>query len=347
MKKYRDIENLRKTDVELSGNVRKNNIGAFESGDEVVVQEKIDGSCASFHYLGNGEFEAYSRRKKLDIENNLNGFYQYCIELATRIDEKEKKVMRHIRLVNELTGGEAAPWEGRLPEKEDYFDYDKFIIFGEWTGVRNKIVYDKNPMKDWFVFDVYDIQSKRYLKQSIVDLICEEIDVKKVHTLAIIPSFINWETILMFANPDYSAYGPQMEGIVVKNQSKLDVKLREPVYIKFVNKDFREIKNIKNIDPEKEKEKEIAMEYMSQIVTANRIEKVISKLVEDNLIPSPNYGNKDLPILAKHVPRAVYVDCVKEEPEIVAQAGKLAGKICSTLVMQFIKNNLVDIYVKN
>ena len=37
--------------------------------------------------------------------------------------------------------------------------------------------------------------------------------------------------------------------------------------------------------------------------------------------------------IAKHLPRAVYNDCVKEEPETVAQIENF-GKICGSLTMK-------------
>lgn len=39
-----------------------------------VVQEKLDGSNGSFTF-NDGKLEVFSRRTKLDPENNLNGFY--------------------------------------------------------------------------------------------------------------------------------------------------------------------------------------------------------------------------------------------------------------------------------
>lgn len=335
MKKFMDIENLRLEDVELNGNVtRKNNVGAFEIGDELIVQEKIDGSCASFHYLGNGKFECYSRRRKLSTENNLDGFYQYCEKIAKRLYDKEKSVVNYIGLVNDLAGGEAAPWEGDIPEKDDYFDYHKFILFGEWTGKRNKIIYKKNPMNEWFVFDAYEIGSEEYINQDTLNLICEEIGLTRVKTLAHIFAFKGWETILPFANPDYSFYGDTQEGIVIKNQTKLNLKkeLRDPIYIKIVNKKFRETQNVKNIDPEKEQALENAQKLLSNVVTEQRVSKVLCKLCEDGELPK-ELGPKDLGIIAKKLPKAVFIDVQKEEPEILEAAGKQGGKVCGSLTM--------------
>lgn len=138
MKKFKDIENLRLDDVELNGHVtRKNNISAFELGDELVIQEKIDGSCASFHYLGDGKFDAYSRRKKLTPEENLNGFYQYCEKIAERLHKMENVCRETVKQHN-------------LTDKDfkSIFDYSDYIFFGEWTGARNKIVYKTSPMKE-------------------------------------------------------------------------------------------------------------------------------------------------------------------------------------------------------
>ena len=72
----------------------------------LVVQEKLDGSNASFT-VDNGELQCFSRRKKLNQNETLNGFYGWVHENI----------------------------------QEDVFDFlEDYIIFGEWL-VKHKIQY--------------------------------------------------------------------------------------------------------------------------------------------------------------------------------------------------------------
>ena len=152
--------------------------------------------------------------------------------------------------------------------------------------------------------------------------------------MAHIYAFKGWDTILPFANPDYSFYGDTQEGIVVKNQTKLNAKkeLRDPVYIKIVNEKFRETQKVKTVDPEKEKALKNAQELLSGVVTEQRVSKVLGKLCEDGEVPS-ELTPQDLGTVAKKLPKAVFADVQKEEPEILKAAGKPGGKVCGSLTM--------------
>lgn len=177
-------------------------------------------------------------------------------------------------------------------------------------------------------------ETQSYVHQNILDLLCEELELTKVKTLAYIPSFKGWETVLPFANPKYSFYGNTQEGIVVKNQSKLEVdkELREPVYIKIVNEAFKETQKVKQVDPEKEKALKNAQDLLAGVVTNNRVSKVLGKLQEDGEVPK-ELTPDDLGKVAKKLPKAVFEDVKKEEPEIVEAAGKFAGKVSGSYTM--------------
>ena len=68
------------------------------------------------------------------------------------------------------------------------------------------------------------------------------------------------------------------------------------------------------------------------IITERRVVKAIEKMVEDDIIPV-DWDEHNLGIIAKNLPRAIYNDCIKEEPEIVAQIEGF-GKICAGISME-------------
>ena len=299
MKKFREIENLREEDIKLSDEItRLQNTQGFEIGDEIVIQEKVDGSCASYEQIDNTTFRAYSRRKELNSENNLNGFFEYC--------------------------------DNNLKGKNLNSDY---IIFGEWTGKRNAIVYSPNPLNNWFVFDIWDKKTENYLTQDKVEKFCANNNLEYIHTYVSRGKFTSWEAIRVFANTKYSAYGDTQEGIIVKNMTKLvDPNSRFDDYIKIVNNDYKESKKIKRIKPKPNEELKYAEEVVTPIVTGYRVKKVLTKLCDDGELPTM-LTQKNMQEVLKKLPKAVFEDCQKEEPEIIQEAGKFAGKaICKKTV---------------
>ena len=104
------------TDITLS------NAKGFEVGDLIVIQEKVDGTNASFAYdKENDMLVAYSRRNELNYSNTLRGFWDWIQEL--NIDMFKK--------------------------------YPDYVFFGEWL-VSHKIQYKKDAYKKFYFYDVWD-----------------------------------------------------------------------------------------------------------------------------------------------------------------------------------------------
>ena len=122
-KKFMDIQRLKEGFTD-----------GFRPGDEIVVQEKYDGSNASFRYdVETGKLVAFSRRQTLDpLSNTLSGFYNYIQSLNA----------------------------------DEFKDYPDYVVFGEWSGARNAIIYYPENTKKWYVFDIYDVNKRLYLQQS-------------------------------------------------------------------------------------------------------------------------------------------------------------------------------------
>jgi hypothetical protein len=281
-------------------------VDGFRPGDMIVVQEKIDGSNAATRYdAETGTMVTFSRKKTLDQYNTLNGFYNYIQTLNV----------------------------------DDYKEFPQYVIFGEWTGARNAIIYNKESTNKWYVFDIYDVEKEQYLPQEYVKEFAEEHDLIYVNTYYVGP-FISWEHTMSFMGT--SAYGDTQEGIVVKNQTRLnDQSERLPFVVKIVGEKFQEIKKSNHIrkieDPQKLQERQNAMTLTESIVTMRRVEKELYKMRDEGILPL-DWSESDMTKVARELPSRVYADCVKEEPEIVNEVGKYFGKFCSATAMKYARN---------
>jgi hypothetical protein len=304
IKKYVDIENLRESDVDLGGGmVRKRNDLAFQPGDLISITEKVDGSNASIRYdTETGKLECFSRRLKLSFDSTLQGFFNFVQTLNAA----------------------------------DYADTPNYSIFGEWL-VKHKIVYNPDTYQKWYVYSIYDNDKGEWLEQDAVKDFAKKHGLTYVNELYYGP-FISWDHCRTFAHSPN--YGDTQEGIVIRNITKLSDKTnRYPHIIKIVNKEFAESKrtHIKVVDPEKEAARLNAQGLMSSIVTRNRVEKILFKMKEDNLIPN-ELTPADMKQVAKNLPKLVYEDCMKEEKEIMVACGEYTGKMCSSIAMNIARD---------
>lgn len=130
------------------------------------------------------------------------------------------------------------------------------------------------------------------------------------------------------------------EGIVCKNQTRLnDLNTRSPFYLKIVSEKFTETKgqrHNKPVDPDKLKTIEENKALAETIVTEARVTKLLNKFVDDGVLPE-DWSAREMPIIAKNLTKAVYEDCVKEEPDTVKQIGNF-GKVANGIAMQIARN---------
>ena len=275
---------------------------AFKAGEHITITEKIDGANASIVVNEDGTLTACSRRNELNQNNTLQGFYDFVQTLDASIVSAA------------LTS--------------------RYILFGEWL-VKHTIRYPEDKMKQFYVFDVYDTETEQYMPWDFTKQIAEFIGLKTVPLFYDGP-FISWEHIYCFVGKTEMDGEPTGEGVVIKSQDRLDNKFSgTPEYVKIVAKEFSEVhqsKPQKEIDPAKIAAKKADETLAATIVTARRITKGLEKLIEDGIIPE-DWDEKSLGVIAKHLPRAIYNDCVKEEPETVAQIENF-GKICGSLTMK-------------
>ena len=308
MKKYVDIERCKQKYAET-----------FNVGEDIVIQEKIDGSNASIRYdEESGTLKAFSRRLELSADNTLNGFWDYVQTL-------------NLDTFKEILGS-------------------RYIVFGEWMGAKHAIKYPENVYGKFWMFDVWDTQTEQYLPyeetRSFYDklIACGNEDNKfNFVPVFYIGKFESWEKTSELVGRTEVGAEPTGEGIVIKRQNCLDSKSsRLPFYVKIVSEQFSEVHKSKKqrvIDPEAIAKKEANLALAATIVTPQRVQKMIYKFIEDGLLPQ-DWDEHNLKDISKILPNAIYKDCVKEENETVQQVedfGKVAAKLSMSIVRDLIK----------
>lgn len=244
-----------------------------------VVQEKLDGSNASFT-TENGELVCFSRRKKLNENETLNGFYNWVHENMT--------------------------------DKLDLSILEGIIIFGEWL-VKHKVNYKEECYNNFYVFDVYDKDSETYLPYSEVISLSETLGLKTVKTLMIIePSFylnkLNPQEIQdLVGKSDMTVKPNTGEGIVIKY---LDGKSEHDDYFKLVSKEFKEFSR-KKMKSEVRSNDSVA----DYAITKSRMEKMIFRAIEENRLSEDDLELENFGLIMKQVSQNFVDDIMEEEKE--------------------------------
>lgn len=282
-------------------------INTFTVGEHIVCQEKLDGSNCALSFDNEGNFHVYSRKTELSPTNNLRGFYEYALTL-----DKEKlwSILRA-----------------------------RYIIFGEWL-VSHTVKYAPEVMKKFYVFDIYDKETEQYTPWEFTKKIADLLGFTTVPLIYDGP-FISWEHIRNFVGYTQLNAEPCGEGVVIKSQDRLDNKSsRTPAYVKIVSEKFSEVHETKSrvVDPEKLAARAVAEEVARSIVTERRVQKILEKFIDEGTLRA-DWDEHDMGSIAKIVPRAVYDDCMKEEPETVLSIEGF-GKICGSITMQFVRSFL-------
>lgn len=294
-KKYMDIERLKDKYVD-----------GFQPGDHIIVQEKIDGANFSIRYDSeSGVVKAFSRKKTLDLSNNLRGAWEW----SQRLNEN---------LVQEVLG-------------------NTLILFGEWL-VSHTIVYPGDKYHNAYFYDVWDTETEKYLSQDKVKDIVERLGLNYVPVFYE-GEFVSWEHLKQFVGrTDFG--GECGEGIVVKNMTRLnDPNTRLPFYTKIVADKFAEKKSVKKFDEGKLERRAKLQSIVESVVTEGRVRKLVHKMVDDGLIPE-DWDERNMSDISKNIGREVYYDCVKEEPETVEQVGDSFGKLASGTAMKIVRSML-------
>lgn len=295
MKKYRDIERLKESNVTL-----------FEKGEPITITEKIDGANCSIRYDAEKDcIVAQSRNNILTPENNLRNFYFY----AQKLDKGKVKTLLGTDL----------------------------ILYGEWN-VSHSVPYPDETRNKMYIFDLYSLSEGRYLNPKFAFDIAEQLGLPTV-TVFYEGEFQSYEHCLSFVGQ--TALGGEFgEGVVVKGDNKS---------IKFVGEKFAETKHSKvkkSLTPEEIEAKAKAEETVSTVVTEARIKKELLKMIDEGILPA-NWEGKDMATIAKNLPKRIFADCIKEEPEMIDLiGGDKFGKICNHIVMNTVRKFLENSFIK-
>lgn len=286
-KRYMEIENLKHELAIL-----------FHEGDEIIIQEKIDGANASFQYNSEEDcIDCFSRNQPLTPQNNLRGFYEWVQQL-----DKAK--------VQAVLG-------------------ENLRMFGEWL-VSHTVKYPESCYNNLYCFDIFNMETKQYLPQHEVKQLVEQLGLHYVPVF-FEGKFTKWEDYTPLVGKTELG-GEIGEGIIIKNMSALS---HDVIYTKIVHEKFLEVnyrtkyKKKLQADLAKNKEYRRLTALAKTIVTRQRVEKLLYKLVDEGILPEDfsRYNMKDI---LRNLPSAVYYDCLKEKPEIVNQIenfGKYSGAI--------------------
>lgn len=218
---------------------------------------------------------------------------------------------------------------------------DNLVLFGEWL-VPHSVVYPEDKYNHMYFYDCYDVIEEKYLPQDEVIKIVSELGLTYV-PIFYHGDFVSWEHCAGFVGKTELG-GEYGEGVVIKNISRLnDPNSRLPFYTKIVGDKFIETKGQKHNKPlnsEALVQKEAQMSLATTIVTKARVEKILHKFVDENILPE-DWNSKDMPTVAKHLTKAIYEDCLKEEKATVDNIpdfGKIANGICMRLAREILND---------
>ena len=304
MKHYMNIVRVKKND---ETSIIDDNTKAFNVGDHIIIQTKIDGANASIALNNNGDLLAYSRKNELNYQNTLRGFWNFVQTL----------------------------------DKERFKDLGHMVAFMEWL-VPHTVKYYQESYNQAYMYDLYDLDTEQWLPQDKVKKFAEDHGLNYVNVLYD-GEFISWEHVKTFLNVK-TPYGDSQEGIVVKNMSKLNSPdIRRPFYLKIVNDSFMETKahnHVKKVlDPQHQEEKNQAEEIANEVVTKARVQKEIHKMIDEGILPE-KLQPKDMSMVARNLPKRIYDDIVKEELERISDTigNQYFGKAVNAITMNYAKD---------
>ena len=190
------------------------------------------------------------------------------------------------------------------------------IYFGEWL-VRHKLDYGENEQQ-FYLYDIYHTEAEEYLPFHLV-----KAEAKRLG-LNLIPTFYegrfqSMEHIQSFVGK--SKLGEIGEGVVVKNTSYTD-KHGNQQFTKIVSDEFAEKAKVKKQTIRSSKDS--LDEFIDTFMTDARVEKILNKLVDEDVLEE-DYGIEDMGVILKNSASRIYEDIIEEELDTLLK--KLKGKV--------------------
>lgn len=281
----------------------------FNVGDQITIQEKIDGANASFMRDGD-KVLAFSRANLLGEGLTLNGFYGWV-----QINIDPKSLLEGV------------------------------VYFGEWSG-SHKINYGENSKK-FFLYDIYNTFTSEYVYFSIVKDEAKRLNLNLV-PLFYEGEYQSYEHLEEFiGRTDLGGKIGDVEsgeGIVVKNVNYKDHN-GEQVFVKLVIDRFREIQKQK-APKDPNLPETVEGSWVTQNMTKARVEKHLYKLVDDGII-SEEFGLRDMSTILRNINRNLIEDLLKEESESLPEGyeqkeiGRAVSAKSPTIIKEIIQERQV------
>lgn len=222
--------------IERLGHLRVQ--GLLDGG--VIIQNKIDGANLSVFWTERG-LAIGSRTQLVSLGKNPDHGFKGAVEFILNNPNYEKLVQEY-----------------------------KWVLRGEWL-VLHSLLYDKDKMKKYYVFDVQD-ENGKYIHPRIYIPILQKFNIDYIPVLTILNNPSVEEITTYATGPD--EFGAQeKEGIVIKRYNFVN-KFGETVWAKLVSADFK-VKNKTMIRATKRDAPEI---HFASKITEDVVLKTIHKL---------------------------------------------------------------------
>lgn len=274
-------------------------------GDQIIIQEKVDGANASFAVV-DGELKCWSRNRELSMSNTLEGFYVWA--------------KQNIEVDKLLEG---------------------VVYFGEWTA-QHKVVYE-GYAKQFFLYDIYNLHLEEYVSFSMVRDEAKRLGLNLIPVF-FEGEFESFEQLMSYVGRTElnGKLGQEVsgEGIVVKNVDYRD-SFGKQMFVKLVVDKFAEVQMQK---APKDPKKKFTPEELKvrECITSPRVEKQLFKMIEEGLLER-DYGVEDMGKILKHISPLVAEDILKEEMDefphlTVEDVQTFMCKVLPLVIKDIIKN---------
>jgi hypothetical protein len=275
--------------------------GVLQTGDLITITEKIDGANASFILNENNEVDCFSRNNQVTESNTLRGYYGW--------------VKDNVR-----------------PELLN----PKYRYYGEWL-VSHKIQYNPEYYQNFYLFNVYDEELGEYLSDDIMRSEAQRLGIKTVDLLYE-GEYISFEHLMSFVGQSKMSIN-KGEGIFVKNIKYKD-RYGHQVFVKLVTDEFRETQKQK-APKDPNRPVSIEQEFINTTVTQARVDKLLHKLVDENILDE-NFGIEDMGVILKNLGSRIYEDIIKEESDSLPENYdvQILRKAIGGLLPKIVKNIL-------
>lgn len=253
----------------------------LQKGDYISITEKIDGANASFCLdkatdLG---VAAFSRNNQVGEHNTLRGFYDWVVKSIVPIKDKLNPNYRY---------------------------------YGEWL-VSHKVVYRQDQYNNFYMFSIWDEQKGEYLSDEIVKSEAVRLGIQTT-TYFYEGEYVSFEHIMSFVGKSDRTLEPNTgEGVVVKNVTYKRGDGKQ-VFVKLVSERFAEVQKQKL--PKNPNLEDEHKGLIDSVVTTPRIEKIINKMVDEDVLRE-GYNIEDMSTILRNLGQLVFDDIIKEEYDMI------------------------------